>query len=101
MVPLLITELKPAAATRGAEGAGLSSVMRREGSIDAAIVGFLSVVFWRSTGTASTTIRIGEATCPQERRTAPELNGSIPPFNPLVGRPERTVAGSRTTFGRK
>jgi hypothetical protein len=27
--PLLITEIKPAAATRGAEGAGLSSVMRR------------------------------------------------------------------------
>jgi hypothetical protein len=28
--PLLITEVKPAAATRGAEGAGLRSVMRRE-----------------------------------------------------------------------
>lgn len=28
--PLLMTEVKPAAATRGAEGAGLRSVMRRE-----------------------------------------------------------------------
>src|ERR1700693_702759 len=28
--PLLITEVQPAAATRGAEGAGLRSVMRRE-----------------------------------------------------------------------